>query len=398
MVNGRQTARVMRKGDGELSAARFETVATPAGFRLAAHGAWTLEAGLGRIDAELRRFAETTHDVELVVDLKGLLALDTAGAMMLQRAMRECGLRQNDDAPLRGFEGAGPREAALLAAVARNMQPCEIEAPPRKSFVLLLDRIGRGTEDVARDALAILSFIGATLARLATLVARPHRFRMTPMVHHMEEAGLNATLIVGLMSFLIGAVVAFMGARVLAEFGAEVFAVELVGISVLREFGVMLTAILIAGRSGSAFTAQIGSMKLREEIDAMRAMGIDPLDALVIPRTLALVLTLPVLGFFAGFLGILGGLVVGWLALDIPPTLFMGRTQEIVTTENLFVGLVKAPFFAFVIAVVSCFHGMQVESSAEDLGRRTTMAVVQSLFLVILIDALFAMFFLELGI
>lgn len=381
-----------------MTAASFETSGGDDGFRLVARGDWTLEGGLAAIDARLRRFADTTLGRALTIDLSQLERLDTSGAMVLQRTMRECGGRLDEDAPLRGFEGADDTEAALLAQVADHLTPCEADGPKGQSFVVVLERLGRGTQGVLGDSLNILSFVGAVASRLGTTLTRPRRFRATPMVSHMESAGLDATLIVGLMSFLIGAVVAFMGATVLSTFGAEVFTVELVGIAVLREFGSLLTAILVAGRSGSAFTASIGSMKLREEIDAMRVMGIDPLDALVIPRTLALVLTLPVLSFLASFLGILGGGLAGWLALDISPVLFVARLQDEVPLANLWVGLIKAPFFAFVIAVVGCYHGMKVEASAEELGRRTTMAVVQSLFLVILLDALFALFFLELGV
>ena len=377
--------------------ASFETLpGEPTTLR--ALGTWTLECGLARIDAKLRRLAETMRDEPLTIDLSQIEGLDTSGAMVLQRTMRDCGGRVVAGDPLAGFEGAGRTEQQLLAQVSDHLGSCEVEPSAGPSFVVLLERLGRATEAVWRDSLNILSFVGAVAARLAHTVTHPGRFRAVSMVSHMEAAGLDATLIVGLMSFLIGAVVAFMGATVLAAFGAEVFAVELVGIAMLREFGVLLTAILVAGRSGSAFTASIGSMKLREEIDAMRVMGIDPLDALIIPRTLALILTLPVLAFLAMFLGMLGGGLAGWLALDIPPVLWIARTQEIVLVENLFVGLVKAPFFAFVIAVVGCYHGMNVEASAEELGRRTTMAVVQSLFLVILLDALFAMLFLEVGV
>ncbi|MEM9422825.1 MAG: ABC transporter permease [Pseudomonadota bacterium] len=381
-----------------MAMANYETGERGDTLRLVARGAWTLESGLGALDEGLRQFGAKSLDRALEIDLEEVSELDTAGAMMLQRVMRACGGRVADGDTLQGFNNLGPHHSTLLEQAAGHMMPCEMEPPKKKSFILLLDRLGRGTEETGKDGLSILSFVGAVLSRMGGAILRPSRFRLTPMVHHMEEAGLNATLIVGLMSFLIGAVVAFMGARVLAEFGAEVFSVELVGISVLREFGVLLTAILLAGRSGSAFTAQIGSMKLREEIDAMEVMGIDPLDALVIPRTLALIWTMPVLAFLAAFLGMLGGGVVGWLALDIPPALFMARTQEIVVIDHLVVGLVKAPFFAFAVAVVGCYNGMMVENSAEDLGRRTTMAVVQSLFLVILIDALFAIFFLELGV
>ncbi len=381
-----------------MSSAAFETVEEDGHFRLFARGDWTLGAGLPALDTKLRRFAEKTLDRGLEIDLTDVGDLDTAGAMMLQRVMRECGARADDNAPLRGFSNSTTRYDQLLEQAVMHMAPCDVNPKSGPGFILLLDRLGRGTFGVGRDALSILSFIGAVCSRIGSTFLHPGRFRATPMVYHMEEAGLNAIPIIGLMSFLIGAVVAFMGARVLADFGASVFAVDLVGISVLREFGVILTAILIAGRSGSAFTAQIGSMKLREEIDAMTVMGIDPLDALVIPRTLALIATVPILAFLSAFLGLAGGALVGWLALDIPLQLFIGRTQEVIVVDNLFVGLVKAPFFAFVISVVGCYHGMMVENSAEDLGRRTTIAVVQSLFLVILIDALFAMLFLEMGI
>lgn len=379
-----------------MTSAGYEIAEENGALKLMLKGDWTLRDGLTLIDDKLRQLVAEQGDRLRVFDLGGIEELDTAGAMVLLRMRRNC----DCDDPTREalFQNASSRHSQLLEQMAPHLEDCLGEPPQRKSFVLMLDRIGRGTEHVGNEALSILSFVGSVVARLGGTFKQPSRFRMTSLVYHMEEAGMNATLIVGLMSFLIGAVVAFMGARVLAEFGAAVFTVELVGISVLREFGVLLTAILLAGRSGSAFTAAIGSMKLREEIDAMRVLGISPLDALVIPRTIALILTLPILAFLAAFLGILGGGVIGWLALDIPPQLFMGRTQEIVTLEHLFVGLVKAPFFAFVIAVVGCYHGMNVEHSAEDLGRRTTMAVVQSLFLVILIDALFAMLFLELDI
>ena len=379
-----------------MATASFETVADGGVPRLLARGDWTLAGGLADIDRGLRRAAERAKD-GLTIDLSGVETLDTTGAMVLQRTLRGAGAGA-EDRPLHGFTGVGDKEAALLRQVAGHLGTCTPRAAHGPSLVLLLERVGRGAEGILKDTLNILSFVGATVSRMASMVLHPGRFRAVSMVSHMETAGLDATLIVGLMSFLIGAVVAFMGATVLAAFGAEVFVVELVGISVLREFGVLLTAILVAGRSGSAFTAAIGSMKLREEIDAMRVMGIDPLDAVVIPRALALVLSLPVLAFLAAFLGILGGGLAGWAAMGIPPVLFVNRMQEMVPLANLWVGLVKAPFFAFVIAVVGCYHGMNVESSAEELGRRTTMAVVQSLFLVILLDAMFAMLFLELDI
>ncbi|MEM9232782.1 MAG: ABC transporter permease [Pseudomonadota bacterium] len=379
-----------------MATASYDIAEENGALKLFLTGDWTLRDGLPKVDEKIRKVIAERGDRLTAIDMSGIEELDTAGAMVVLRMRQNCfheGARGTAE-----FVNFSDNHARLLEQMVPHLEACAVDPPNRQSFVLMLDRIGRGTEGAVLETKSIFSFIGAVIGRTFGMITRPDRFRLTPLVHHMEEAGLNATLIVGLMSFLIGAVISFMGARVLAEFGASVFTVELVGITVLREFGVLLTAILLAGRSGSAFTASIGSMKLREEIDAMRVLGINPLDALVIPRTLALILTLPILAFLAAFLGILGGGVVGWLALDIPPQLFMGRTQEIVTLDHLFVGLVKAPFFAFVIAVVGCYHGMNVEHSAEELGRRTTMAVVQSLFLVILIDALFAMLFLELGI
>ena len=377
-----------------MTTAGYE-IATMEPPHLKVFGSWTISDGITGLDGEIRRFAEKTLDKPLVIDMSGIEGLDTSGAMILQRTMQACGARYNPERPLHGFENVDGHHQVLLEQAFGNLISCEVKPEPN-SLMVVLERVGRGTEGTLDEVLHILSFVGAVIARMADTVRHPSRFRPTAVVHHAETAGFNAILIVGLMSFLIGAVVAFMGATVLAEFGAEVFAVELVGIAVLREFGVLLTAILIAGRSGSAFTASIGSMKLREEIDAMEAMGIDPLDALVVPRVLALLIAVPCLAFFAAILGILGGGLVGWLSLDIPPALFAARTQEIVVVDNFVVGMVKAPFFGFAIAVIGCYQGMMVRGSAEDLGRRTTISVVQSLFLVILTDALFAVFFLEL--
>lgn len=371
------------------------TIAGQTPPRLVVHGRWTIGDGITEIDRAIRDFAETTRNAPLTIDVGRLEALDTSGAMILQRTMKACGARDDGGNPLHGFENVGEQHEALLVQASENLVSCEVQ-PRSASFLLVLERVGRATEHTLEEALHILSFVGAVVARIGETVRNPSRFRPTAVVHHMESSGLNALLIVGLMSFLIGAVVAFMGATVLRDFGAEVFAVELVGISVLREFGVLLTAILVAGRSGSAFTASIGSMKLREEIDAMQAMGIDPLDALVVPRVLALLIAVPCLAFFAAMLGLLGGASVCAVALDIPLALFTSRTQETIVISNFVVGMVKAPFFGFAIAVIGCYQGMEVSGSAEELGRRTTVSVVQALFLVILTDALFAVFFLEL--
>lgn len=381
-----------------MAAAAFSTDQRDGIRELLVSGTWTLENGLNAVDRKLRLFAEQTMGEPLQINMEHLEGLDTAGAMVLQRTMHGCADRNKGGDALSGFAGVKPVHVSLLQAAKDHLAPCEIETNSGGAFITMLERMGRGAENVIADTLNIVSFLGEVVAGIAHLAAHPKKFRATPMIHHMEEAGLNATLIVGLMSFLIGAVIAFMGLKVLSQFGAEIFTVEMIGITVLREFGVLLTAILIAGRSGSAFTASIGSMKLREEIDAMQAMGIKPMEALVIPRTLAMILVLPVLAFLASMMGLIGGGLVAWAATDISPVLFLTRTQDTIVLSNFWVGMIKAPFFAFFISIIGCYQGMSVEGSAEELGRRTTMSVVQSLFVVILLDAVFAIFFLELNV
>ena len=236
------------------------------------------------------------------------------------------------------------------------------------------------------------------MARLGRTVLQPSRLRVTALVHHMEQAGLQAVPIVALMGFLIGIVLAFQGATQLKQFGAEVFVVDLIAISILRELGILLTAIIVAGRSASAFTAAIGSMKMREEIDAMRVLGLDPIDLLVVPRILALVILLPVLGFVANLAGLLGGGLMAWVELGISPGMF--RTQLLNNTDvsHALIGLAKAPVFALIIGVVGCHQGMLVGGNTDSLGRQTSRSVVIAIFMVIVVDALFSVFFAQLGV
>lgn len=372
------------------SGALFDVGVEDGILRLFAKGDWRARH-LKPIDDTLRDFADDSVGRELIIDLSGLERLDTTGAMMLQRTFYACGSRTE----LSSFVGGAEPHRALLDQVSAHLAPCPVEPVRPNGFIAMLERLGLGVVDAYHATLELMSFIGFTLASAWRVFTRPSHFRWTSTFYHMEEAGLNAIPIVGLMSFLIGAVVAYMGAKILQLFNADIFTVELVGISVLREFGVLLTAILIAGRSGSAFTAQIGSMKIREEIDAMRVLGLEPMEVLVLPRVIALVIMLPAIAFLAAMLGLIGGGLVAWTAMDISPALFMARMQETIIMNHFWAGLIKAPFFAFVIAVIGCFQGMQVGGSSESLGQRTTLSVVQSLFLVIVIDAFFAMFFLE---
>ncbi|MCG8354731.1 MAG: ABC transporter permease, partial [Kiloniellales bacterium] len=233
---------------------------------------------------------------------------------------------------------------------------------------------------------------------LGRTLADPRRLRLTALVSHMEQAGLNAMPIVGLLSFLIGVVLAYQGADQLARFGAQIFTVNLVGIGVLREMGIILTAIIVAGRSGSAYTAQIGTMMVREEIDAMRTIGLDPMDVLVMPRVIALLLVMPLLAFYADLMGLLGGAVMATVVLDISLVQFARQLNDAVPLWSFWVGIIKAPIFGFVIALVGCFEGFKVSRSAESVGLRTTAAVVEAIFIVIVLDAMFSVLFSVIGI
>jgi phospholipid/cholesterol/gamma-HCH transport system permease protein len=328
----------------------------------------------------------------LTLDASGLTALDTAGALLLLRTLRASGLPLDQHR----LTGLRPADEALLRLVDSRLAPERPAAEPHFQFRRLLARIGQAVEQFLAGGREFLGFVGLVMVTLGQVLVGRRRLRWTSTVFHMEQVGLDAVPIVALLTFLVGAVVAFVGATALRDFGAEVFTVELVSISFLREFGVLLTAILLAGRSGSAFTAQIGSMKSREELDAIQALGLDAIELLVVPRLIALLVMLPLLAFIAMLMGIVGGGLVGVLALDITPGMFISRLHEMTDLVHFWVGMSKAPVFAFLIAAVGCMEGFKVEGSAESVGRHTTSSVVQSIFLVIVFDALFAMFFMEL--
>jgi phospholipid/cholesterol/gamma-HCH transport system permease protein len=354
-------------------------------------GDWTL-AQANQLAAEIERLRPV--DSALPFDASGMTRLDTAGAVLLLRLLKACGREGALDA-VAGLRSADT--ALLQLLIERGAGP---GAPIQRAhgFTALLARMGAALEGFWIDSRQLIGFIGLTLLTLSKVLTGKRRLRLTATVFHMEQSGLDAVPIVALLSFLVGAVVAFLGATVLRDFGASIFTVELVAYSFLREFGVLLTAILLAGRSGSAFTAQIGSMKSREELDAIRALGLDAIELLVLPRLLALLLMLPLLAFIGMISGLVGGALVGAAALDISTGMFISRLYEMTEIRHFWVGMTKAPIFAFVIAVVGCLEGMKVAGSAESVGRHTTSAVVQSIFLVIVLDALFAIFFMELGV
>ena len=347
---------------------------------------------VGPLDAELRAL-DVVGPRHLEIDLKGLAGFDTAGAWLVHRTQAKA-RQAGSDVKL---SGASAAQMALIAAVASYAKPCPPAPPAGSTLLRLVGQVGKNVIEVAGQTRDLVSFLGQTIVALVLMVVRPRRVRLTSLIHHMEEVGLNAVPIVGLLSFLIGVVLAYQGADQLARFGAEIFTVNLVGVGVLREMGVLLTAIIVAGRTGSAFAAQIGTMKVNEEVDAMRTIGLDPMEVLVLPRLLALLLTLPLLGFFADIIGLIGGAVMATLALDISLSQYVRQLQAAVPLASLWVGLIKAPVFAFVIGLVGCFEGLRVDGSAESVGRQTTRAVVESIFLVIVLDALFSVLFSVIG-
>ena len=324
-----------------------------------------------------------------VIDLGAVEALDTAGAWLVV----ELTTRLEAEGAEPRLVNASDAQTQLIRTV-REAIPAEHVPPARETgFVPWLDMLGRKMARGYRTVAEMVGFLGLVLAKTVGVLVRPWRLRWTSLVHHMQEVGYNAVPIVSLMAFLIGVVLAFQGAVQLRQFGAEVFVVDLIAISLLRELGILLTAIIVAGRSGSAFTASIGSMKMREEIDAMRTLGLDPIEVLVVPRFLALLLMLPVLGIIANFAGLFGGALMAWAELDVSPGMFKARLLDSIHVSNYLVGVIKAPFFAAIIAVIGCYQGMKVEGNADSLGRLTSKSVVMAIFLVIVADALFSIFF-----
>lgn len=347
---------------------------------------------------DLRRQTDELSDgfgAATQVDMSQLGALDTAGASLLVELLGVQRLRllavQAPNLP----ESSRALMQTIQSALSDYCQP--LKDPEVAVGTQLLARIGSAVEVIWDDTLQLLGFIGLILQTFVTTLLRPKRWRTTSVIAHIEQIGLDAAPIVALLTFMVGAVVAFLGATVLKAFGATIFTVDLIGFSFLREFAVLLTAILLAGRTASAFTAQIGSMKANEELDALRTLGLSPTEMLVLPRVMALLISLPMLTFLAMICGIVGGGVVCALSLGISPAMFLSLMQADIGVQHFLVGIVKAPIFAFFIAAIGCLEGFKVEGSAESVGAHTTSSVVQSIFVVIVLDALAAMFFMEIG-
>jgi phospholipid/cholesterol/gamma-HCH transport system permease protein len=322
------------------------------------------------------------------VDLSAIDHLDTIGAWVVHRFSQERGAK---------IIGAGPDAEKLIDVVSRNDEPTEEKPPTLPPVKRVLDQLGTAVILTGTTLIGLLGFLGATILTIGHLIRHPRRMRLNAVVMRLEVVGVTALGIIGLMSFLIGIVIAQQGSVQLRQFGMEVLTVNLVGRLTFRELGVLMTAIMVAGRSGSAFAAQIGTMMLNEEVDAMRTIGVQPMDALVMPRIIAAVVMMPLLGFYSSIVAIIGGGFLCAVSLDIPPITFVQRLREVVPITDLYVGLVKAPVFGLIIGIAGCFQGLQVRGNAEEVGLRTTAAVVQAIFLVIVIDALFAVFFTWIG-
>jgi len=358
-------------------------------FVLRAGGAWRVQSA-AELDQKLEALdpgaARTAR-----IDLTDVESLDSAGAWLLLRtehAFQTRGLSVT-------VENVRPEVEPLLRKVETSGQsvPRERRRVRHHGMRDFVRRIGEATIWFLLQGAELVGFLGLVTITVLRTLRQPGRLRLISLVTHMERTGVTAMPIVGMICFLIGVVLVYQGADQLHQFGAEIFTVNLLGIGILRELGILLTAIIVAGRSGSAFTAEIGAMKVHEEVDAMRTLGLDPIEILVLPRLFALVLVLPLLTFYANFMGILGGAIMAWAALDISMPLFVRQLESALFGWTFWLGPLKAPFFAVVIALIGCYQGLKVSQSAESVGRLTTVSVVESIFLVIVLDAAFSIMF-----
>jgi len=341
----------------------------------------------------IARAASTQRELEaapdpLTIDLSGVEKMDTVGAWLIYRTVRDRNAR---------VVGASDDVQGLLDQVAEADRPARIRPEERSAPLRTLNELGEWVTEAGATLVGLVAFFGSVLIAFAAIIRRPKRLRVNAVVHRFDLVGVRALGIIGLMTFLIGIVVGQQGAVQLEQFGAEVYTINLIGRITVRELATLMTAIMVAGRSGSAFAAQIGTMKITEEVDAMRTIGVSPVEALVVPRLLAAIVMMPLLAFYAMIMSLLGGGIYVWVDLGIPPLTYIQRLQEVVPISDLWVGLIKAPVFGFIIALAGCFNGMLVQGNSEEVGTKTTAAVVQSIFMVIILDAVFAIFFSQIG-
>jgi phospholipid/cholesterol/gamma-HCH transport system permease protein len=353
-------------------------------IELISTGDWSL-LSVNTIEQELRGIPNAK---KILWNLSGVSTFDSAGVLLFIEYFE----RFSKD---REVEVVGYTENQKKMYVLLKNTNLQITAPEHKGFI---EKLGKATIDVYKDIKDYILFLGHLFSAMFHVLTNPHNIRFKEMVYHIHQSGFNALVIIGLTSFLVGMVIAYQGAVQLAKFGADIFIVDTVSISITRELGPMITAIVIAGRSGSAYTAEIGAMKITEEIAAMRTMGFDPFYFLVLPRVFAMMIVLPLLIFFADIVGIFGGMVVAAIELGISMSQFVDRLQEVLEVKHYILGMIKGPVFAFLIASIGCFRGFQVSDNTESVGLQTTKSVVNAIFLVIAFDALFSIIFTEFGI
>jgi len=375
----------------------LRSTAVDNGIEATAAGSWTVSQAQALEQLVDEMSVGVAKARALTIDMRDVTAFDTFGACLLDRLLAAHADGNVDGQRSASVIGLQERFSILLSEVQRANSKATLEAQfngrLRKSFRYILSAV----VDVAEDALALIAMFGAIGYALLRVLVRPGSVRLTSAVHHLDRVGWQAIPIITLITFLIGAIIAQQGIFHFRKFGADDYAVDLVGILVLREIGVLLVAIMVAGRSGSAYTAELGSMKMREEIDALCTMGLDPIEVLVLPRVIALVCGLPILTFIGSIAALYGGGLVAWLYGGMSPAVYVARLRDAVTVTHFEVGMIKAPFMGLMIGVVACVEGFKVQGSAESLGLQTTASVVRSIFLVILLDGLFAMFFASIG-
>ncbi|MCC7251371.1 MlaE family lipid ABC transporter permease subunit [Hyphomicrobium sp.] len=361
----------------------------PSGIELAAAGAWTV-AHARNLDGLIETTVRTTPaDQPVTIDMHSVTALDTYGAWLIERLVRA----REAGAGRAHLEGLPDRYRALYEEIQSTEREPTPPPPKRPSVLGYVTQLGEATVRFFHEFGAFAAMLGAVVLSLGRALTNPRSFRFTPTMHHLDRVGWQAVPIMLLITFLIGCIIAQQGFFHFRKFGADAYVVDMVGILVLREIGVLIVAIMMAGRSGSAYTAELGSMKMREEIDALRTMGRDPVDVLILPRIIALVIALPILTFLGSMAALYGGGLVAWAYGGMSPAIYIERLREAVSLTHFEVGMIKAPFMALVIGIVACTQGLAVKGSAESLGRETTASVVKSIFLVIVLDGLFAIFF-----
>jgi len=351
-------------------------------LKLVSKGKWTLES-VRQIEIQLRNIP---CDQKIIWDFSEVSDFDSAGILLFIEYYRRFG--QETSVEVTGYT---QNQKDLYTLLKKSDQ--DVVVPAKKSF---LETIGKDTLEIYEDIKDFITFLGHLFSAIGHMFLNPKDIRFKEMVYHIHQSGFNALIIIGLTAFLVGMVIAYQGSVQLAKFGADIFIVDTVAISITRELGPMITAIVIAGRSGSAYTAEIGAMKITEEIAAMRTMGFDPYYFLVLPRIFALMIALPLLIFFADLMGILGGMVAAKMQLGISMTVFVDRLYEVLEVKHYILGMIKGPVFAFIIASIGCFRGFQVSDNTESIGLQTTASVVNAIFLVIACDALFSVIFTEL--